>query len=154
MNSQLTWSVEDALAGDCDMKDVGMPRPFTPPSVPASEEISGLPPELASIPAHILKRDAMIAYQKMGGPQYLMANEQLLSKVLLKLLPNEMVSDSKSEVVVRFEWLSKERNEALNNGYKQAEVIENAPWKPKQPDVVLDAEVKSFVESQKPLSKP
>lgn len=69
--------------------------------------------------------------------------------------------DSKSEVVVRFDWLSKERHEAMTNGYRPAEVIENEatpkekePWRPSKPDVVLDAEIKQFVEAGKPLGKP
>lgn len=112
------WTIDDYAANLCEFSQVGMSKaPPEPPPI----DVPDLPPELSSIPAAILKRDAMIAYQKLGGPQFLMDNEQLLAKVLLKLLPAEIQQSHGGSITVNIRF----SNPNFNKPPEPVDVVEN-----------------------------
>jgi len=142
-----TWLMSDFDAGECLLEQVGSPKIGV--DAPADA------PELASIPAAILRREAMIAYQHLGGPQYLMSEPQLLAKVLLKLLPAEITQEVKNDIQVTISWASESRL-----SYAKTEVIEadSVPWREPAPDnqtkVAVDRMIRDAAEATRPLEPP
>ena len=69
-----TWLMMDYEAGKCNLEQVGSPVTLPPPDdpdLPVSQQ---------------LKRDAMLAYAALGGPEYFRRNPELLDKTLLKMV--------------------------------------------------------------------
>jgi hypothetical protein len=57
-----------------------------------------------------LKRDAMLAYKALGGPEYLKRNPELLDKTLLKMVAEPaQKTDAVVRIIVDAPWLSPQR---------------------------------------------
>jgi hypothetical protein len=138
MNTESTpavWIYEDYKAGLCDAAQVGTPRPPPPLEVPE------LPEHLKNVPSAELARDAMAAYKALGGPRFLMENQDILGKVLLRQIPTAIQAETRTEVRVLIEWASPDRLSYQRTpqaveviDMPAAEVIESEPWKEPTPD--------------------
>lgn len=127
-----TWLMMDFEAGLCSLEQVGSPRHEGGPSaddLTASER---------------LKRDALVAYKALGGPEYLKRNPDLLDKALLKMIA-EPEKKTETSVMIKIDapWMSPDRLSYLRERAIEAvpaEVVphEQAPdgakaWKDAEP---------------------
>jgi hypothetical protein len=146
---QILWTQEDALVRRCRFIDVGTPRIEEAPEPDTQVEPPPLPnltdDELEAIPIRIIKRDAMRAYQRLGGANWLAQNPVLLQKVLLRLMPTEVNLDEKKDVKITITWAGPERL-----SYRKADVIEAQPteWKEPTPEAGVAAVLRD--EASKP----
>ena len=92
--SHAHWTMEEYMAGKCELDDVAKPKPpiDTPPvepDTPARER---------------LRRDAILAYEALGGPEYLRRNPELLDKVLVKMVGDtvENKMDMKLQIELKY----------------------------------------------------
>lgn len=88
------WTMEEYMAGKCALEDVATPKP----------PIDATSPDPDLLPRERLRRDAILAYNALGGPEYLRRNPELLDKVLLKMVGDtvENTVDMKLEVVLKY----------------------------------------------------
>lgn len=83
------WTIEDVNSGLCGVADVGKPKPPEPEAAPELND--------ASL-NDMLKGDAIKAYRKLGGAEFLMKNQDMLGKVLAKaLLPDKPTEPERAE---------------------------------------------------------
>jgi len=144
--AQMYWTIADVNAGLCGTDDLGHPRPN--PFVADSPRDVGTEPlpnlteeELDYIPAKLLKRDALRAYQRLGGANWLVQNPTLLGKVLLRTLPTELNTDERRTLDVHITWAGPDRLSYQAKEIVDAEVVGPAPgkepstpWRPIDPD--------------------
>ncbi|MDM0103751.1 hypothetical protein QTH97_02315 [Variovorax sp. J22R24] len=98
------WSIDDVNNGLCDVGDVGKPRPpvvaVPPPEVDPDVSLR-----------QQLRNDSARAYAAVGGVDFLKANPELLSKLLVRSLPPEGVNDpnQKADEMPMPTWLKAQR---------------------------------------------
>lgn len=132
--SAILWTQEDAIARRCGFIDVGTPRiePESKVEVPERPTLPTLTDQevLEALPVKVLKRDALRAYQALGGAEWLARSPVLLGKILMRLLPVEVNSDERTTLDIKITWAGPERL-----SYQRAEVIEaREPWKEPESD--------------------
>lgn len=93
-----TWLMMDFEAGECELAQVGSPK-----------KLADAPDEDMTA-SERLKRDALVAYKSLGGPEYLKRNPELLDKALLKMIAEpEKKTETEVRIVVDAPWLSSDR---------------------------------------------
>ena len=91
------WTIEDYTSNLCAFELVGKPRTSEP-----SEPTIEVPPDSADLtPRERLKRDTMLAYNALGGPEYLRRNPELLDKALLKIVSEPVQVNMNNTLVIR-----------------------------------------------------
>lgn len=111
------WTIDDYTADRCAFEQVGRER--------SPEQVIELPPDDPDMTASAqLKRDAMLAYKALGGPEYLRRNPELLDKTLLKMVaePAQKV-DATVKIVIDAPWMSADRLSYM----RELQVIDVAP---------------------------
>jgi len=98
------WTLEDYTADRCAFAQVGKARDDSAPVI-------DIPPDDGKLsPSDRLKRDAMLAYSALGGPEYLRRNPDLLDKTLLKLVAEPPLrADINTVITINAPWMSPER---------------------------------------------
>jgi hypothetical protein len=106
-----TWLMMDYEAGECELSQVGSPK-----------KVADAPDDDMT-PSERLKRDALVAYKSLGGPEYLKRNPDLLDKALLKMIaePPQKV-DAQLTIKIDAPWMSPDRL-----SYNRQEVIDVEP---------------------------
>ena len=93
------WTIDDYTADRCAFEQVGRER--------SPEQVLELPPDDPDLTASAqLKRDAMLTYKALGGPQYLRRNPELLDKALLKMMAEPVQKvDATIKIVIDAPWM-------------------------------------------------
>jgi len=105
------WTLEDFRTGKCDLDDIGLEKP---PEIASGDGVSPMDSiqlDDGESLSERIRRDAVSAYVKLGGVEYLKDRPELLDKALIKALTPDPkpVEPMDPNMLNPFPWLTTER---------------------------------------------
>lgn len=105
------WTLEDFRTGKCDLDDIGLEKPSEAASGDGVSPTNSIQLDDGESLSERIRRDAVSAYVKLGGVEYLKDRPELLDKALIKALAPDPkpVEPMDPNTANPFPWLTKER---------------------------------------------